>query len=598
MEIKDSNGFVTYKRLLRYLKPYLGKFLLAILAMVIFGATDGAIPYLLKMILDDVFGSQNKNMLWLLVGILCGFSIIRGLFGFLEKYLTATVGHSIVKDLRNQIFDKLLRLSPAFFERTSSGGLISRVTNDALLVRTALTDAAASLLRDTVRIIALISVAFYLDPVLALIAFIGFPFCIYPVILFGKKVKRFSRIGQEQFGGITGLLSEIISGHKIIRIFSREDYEKKRFEEENLKFTKVLLKSEKYGALSSPTNEVLATLAIASIIVYGGLSVIAGVRTQGDFIAFITSVLLLYEPFKKLSRINATLQTGLSAADRIFELIDEPISVEDTGKEILKAPISSIEFNSVSFSYFRENASIDKEASAIVLNDLSFNVNHGKTIAIVGSSGAGKSTLVSLIPRFYDVGSGSILFNGRDIRDFTLSSLRAQISLVSQHVFLFNDSIRNNILYGKEGVSDEAMIAAAKKANALDFIEKLPNGFDEQIGEQGMRLSGGQRARITIARAILKDAPILILDEATASLDNESEELVQNAIDELMRGRTTFVIAHRLSTIRSADIIFVMREGKIVETGTHEELLRVKGEYARLYEIQFKKSAEVVNQHY
>jgi ATP-binding cassette, subfamily B, bacterial MsbA len=588
MEIKNSNGFLTYKRLLRYLKPYLGKFLLAIGAMAVFGATDGAIPYLLKMILDDVFGNQNKNMLWVLVGILVGFSIVRGLFGFLEKYLTATVGHSVVKDLRNEIFDKLLSLSSSFFEKTASGGLISRVTNDALLVRTALTDAAASLLRDTVRIIALISVAFYLDPVLALIAFVGFPFCIYPVILFGKKVKRFSRIGQEQFGGITGLLSEIISGHKIIRIFSREKYERKRFQDENSKFTGMLLKAEKYGALSSPTNEVLATLAIAAIIVYGGLSVMAGVRTQGDFIAFITAVFLLYEPFKKLSRINATLQTGISAADRIFELLDEPVEVEDTGSDILQPPVTAITFDSVSFSYGTENGK-----SEPVLSDVSFSVTQGMTVALVGASGAGKSTLVNLIPRFYDTRKGSVLFDGKDIRSFTLASLREQISLVSQHVFLFNDTIRNNILYGREGASEDDMRSAARKAYVSEFVEKLPLGFDEHIGEQGMRLSGGQRARISIARALLKDAPILILDEATASLDNESEEQVQNAIDALMKGRTTFVIAHRLSTIRSADVIFVMKAGSIVEQGTHEALLAQRGEYARLYNIQFRKNSEM-----
>lgn len=589
MEKKSSDGVKTYKRLLTYLKPYLGKFLISLSAMAVFGATDGAIPYLLKHILDDVFGNQDRDKLWVLVGILVAFSIIRGLFGFLEKYLTATVGHSVVKDLRNQIFDKLLQLSPAFFERTSSGGLISRVTNDALLVRTALTDAAASLLRDTVRIVALISVAFYLDPMLALFAFLGFPLCIYPVILFGKKVKRFSRRGQEQFGGITGLLSEIIAGNKIIRIFSRESYERERFQDENSKFTKLLLKAEKYGALSSPTNEVLATLAIAGIIVYGGLSVIGGVRTQGDFIAFITSVFLLYEPFKKLSRINATLQTGIAAADRIFELIDEPVEVKNSGTKTLTESVQNIAFDKVSFAYPVKEGSLVK-----VLDSISYTVPHGKTVALVGASGAGKSTLVNLLPRFYDVTEGAILFNGIDIRDLSLESLRAQISLVSQHVFLFNDSIRNNILYGKEGVTEEDMISAAKKAYALEFIEALPSGFDEQIGEQGMRLSGGQRARISIARALLKDAPILILDEATASLDNESEEQVQKAIDALMKGRTTFVIAHRLSTIRSADVILVMKSGKIVEHGSHDELLAYGGEYARLYEIQFKYSSEMV----
>jgi subfamily B ATP-binding cassette protein MsbA len=583
------SGFVTYKRLLTYLRPYLGKFLLAIVSMAIFGATDGAIPYLLKMVLDDVFGSQNKQMLWVLVGILMVFSVIRGLFGFLQKYLTAMVGHSIVKDLRNQIFEKFLILSPAYFEKTASGGLISRVTNDALLVRTALTDAVASLLRDTIRIIALVSVAFYLDPMLALIAFIGFPLCIYPVIVFGKKVKRFSRSGQEQFGGITGLLGEVISGHKVIRIFSRENFERKRFERENETFTNYQLKAEKYGALSSPTNEVFATLAIAAVLIYGGLSVIGGVRTQGDFIAFITSVFLLYEPFKKLSRINATLQTGLAAADRIFELIDEPVEVEDKGTLLLDSAISQITFDKVSFSYSKNT-----DSNIPVLHDLDFTIKNGTTIALVGESGAGKSTLVNLLPRFYEATSGRILIDDRDITLFTLDSLRRQISLVSQHVFLFNDTIYNNIVYGRESASEEEVREAAKKAYALEFIERLPKGFNTDIGEQGMRLSGGQRARISIARALLKDAPVLILDEATASLDNESEDQVQRAIDALMSGRTTFVIAHRLSTVQSADSIFVMKAGKIVERGSHKELLQLEGEYARLYNIQFKKSVQMV----
>lgn len=583
------SGFYTYKRLLTYLRPYIGKFLFAIFAMSIFGATDGAIPYLLKMVLDDVFGNQDKTKLMDLVQILLAFSILRGLFGFLEKYLTASVGHSIVRDLRNEVFDKFLTLSPSFFERTASGGLISRITNDALLVRTALTDAGASLLRDSVRIIALISVSFYLDPYLALIAFVGFPFCIYPVIVFGKKVKRFSKTGQEQFGDLTGLLSEVITGHKVIRVFRREKFERERFRRENDVYTGFLLKAEKYGALSSPTNEVLATLAIAAVVVYGGLSVISGVRSQGEFIAFITSVFLLYEPFKKLSRINATLQTGLAAADRIFDVIDTPEDVKDEGTIELEDRVKKIVFDKVSFSY---QSKIGEEQD--VLKNISFSVASGSTIALVGMSGAGKSTLVNLLPRFYDPTKGAITINGHNLSDLSLSSLRNSISLVSQHVFLFNDTIYHNISYGKANASREDVLGSAKRAYALEFIEGLPNGIETDIGEQGMRLSGGQRARISIARALLKDSPILILDEATASLDNDSEDQVQSAIDELMRGRTTFVIAHRLSTVRTADVILVMKGGEIVEKGTHDDLLEKDGEYARLHAIQFKSSTKFI----
>ena len=553
--------------------------------MSIYGVTDGAIPLLLKTVLDDVFGNSDKQMLiYIVVGLLV-FSVIRGIFGFLEKYLSASVGHSVVRDIRNDIFGKLLQMSPDFFEKQASGGLISRITNDALLVRTALTDAGASIMRDTVRIIALLGIAIYLDPLLACIAAIGFPLCIYPVIRFGKRVKKLSRSGQEQFGGMTGLLNEVIQGHKVVSIFLREKFELDRFKEENNNYTQVQLKAEKYGALSSPTNEVLATLAVAAIIVYGALSVMDNARTQGDFIAFITSIFLLYEPFKKLSRVNTTLQAGMAAAERILEVIDTESNVKDSGTVILNREIDSLEFRNVSFVY---------QSKYKALENINFLAKSGQTIALVGMSGSGKSTLVNLIPRFYDVSLGSILINGRPIQEYTLPSLRENISLVGQNVFLFSDTIYNNISYGRTGASKEEIERAAELSYSTDFINNLEDGFQSQVGEQGGRLSGGQKARIAIARALLKDSPILILDEATASLDNDSEEQVQKALEVLVRGRTVFVIAHRLSTVRSADLILVMKEGSIVERGSHEELLKIQGEYSRLYEIQFKKDERSV----
>ncbi len=579
----------TYKRLLTYLKPYMGLFFIALFSMSIFGATDGFIPFLLKKVLDDVFGNKDPHVLWWVVGCLVVFSIVRGLFGFLEKYMSAKVGHSIVRDIRNQLFSKFVTAPIPFIEESGSGGLISRVTNDALLVRTALTEAGASLLRDTVRIIALLTVAVYLDPFMALMAFVGFPLCILPVIKFGKRVKKLSRSGQEQFGDITGLLGQVISGAKVVRIFGRENFEKDRFAKENEKFTSVLLKAEKYGALSSPTNEVLATLAVAAVMVYGALSVIKGVRTQGDFIAFITSVFLLYEPFKKLSRVTTSIQTGLSAAERIFEVIDAPEEIKDQGSKILDANIKSIDYRNVSFAYKQD---VLETANRNAVSDLDFSITSGQTIAIVGMSGSGKTTIANLLPRFYDVSSGGIFINDIDIRQYTLESLRSQMSLVSQHIILFDDTVYNNISYGKEGATREQIEEAAKKAYAYDFIVNLPQGFDTQVGEQGMKLSGGQRARLAIARALLKDAPILILDEATASLDNDSEEQVQKAIDELMVGRTVIVIAHRLSTIKNANKILVMKEGRKIEFGTHDDLLLgndMGGEYSRLYAIQFKE---------
>lgn len=573
------NSKSTYKRLLRYLFPYKRPLTFAILSMTIYGATDGAIPYLLKSVLDDVFGKSDKTTLMYLVSVLVLFSVIRGFFGFFEKYLSASVGHSVIKDVRNDIFSSMLTQSPDFYEKQASGGLISRITNDALLVRTALTDSSVSLLRDTVRIIALLSVAIYLDPFLASIAVIGFPLCVYPVLKFGKRVRKFSRSGQEQFGGITGLLNEVIQGNKVVSIFHREQFEKDRFNKENDEYTKVQLKAEKYGALSSPTNEVFATLAVAAIIVYGALSVMNGVRTQGQFIAFITSIFLLYEPFKKLSRVNTSIQSGLAAAERIFEIIDSKPSVLDNGNLILKSPIVSVSYEDVGFSY---------ETSKNVLRNISCTATSGKTVALVGLSGSGKTTLVNLLPRFYDVTSGSIKINGHDIREYSLRSLRENISIVGQNVFLFDDTVYNNIAYGKEGALKDEIYRAAEFSYSLEFIQKLELGFDSRVGESGARLSGGQKARLSIARALLKDAPILILDEATSSLDNDSEEQVQKAIEFLMKGRTVFVIAHRLSTVRNADAILVMKNGQIIEKGTHIELLSLGGEYARLHEIQFK----------
>jgi len=579
----DKNSKVhVYKRLFRYLLPHKKKFILALLAMVVYGATDGVLPYLLKRILDDVFGNRDQQMLKYLIMIIVGFSLVRAVFGFCQRYLAAQVGLAIVQDLRNEISRKLLTLTPAFYQKQTTGGLIARVTNDTLLVRTALTDAAAAVLRDSIRVITLLCIAFYLDPVLALIALIGLPIGFAPIIKFGKRIRKLSRAGQDYFGGLTGFLQEMITGHRVVQAFSREEHEQKRFEEENEKFTAAFRKAEKYGALSGPTNEVIASLAIAGVLLYGGNSVIQGVRTQGDFVAFLTTMFLLYEPVKKLSRINATIQTGVSASERIFEVIDEvPDIVEAENPKHLDSRELEVEFKKVSFSY-------DDTKSA--LSDISTRISSGRTIALVGMSGGGKSTFVNLIPRFYDPTKGSILINGVDIKDYSLSSLRKSISLVGQHTFLFNSSVVENISYGRPEASIEEVHQAAKAANAHEFILELPDGYKTVLGEQGMSLSGGQRARISIARAMLKNSPILVLDEATASLDSESEELVQEAIDQLIQSKTVIVIAHRLATVRNADSILVFSNGKIVESGSHDELLSENGEYSKLYKLQFKDS--------
>lgn len=572
------------QRLVSFLKPYRFRFACALASMVAYGSTDGIVPFLIRSILDDVFGNSNKQMLYLLPAIVVAFAVIRGVFGFLQSYLSASVGHAIVRDIRNAVHDHLLTLSPSYFDKTGSGSLISRVTNDTLVVRFAIVDVLTTALRESVRIISLLCAALYLDPTLGFIAFVVFPLGILPVIKFGKKVRKLSRVGQDQFGGLTGVLQETIQGHRIVQSFVREDYEQEKFHRENESLTKTFLKAERYGSLSAPTNEILASLAIGGVILYGGLSVMSGVRTQGDFIAFITAMFLLYEPLKRLGRVNNTYQQALSAGERIVDVLDEKPEIVDSPSAVPMEKIAQpIEFKNVSFSYATSEGNS-------ALKNVSLSIDPGQTVALVGMSGGGKSTLVNLLPRFYDPTSGGVFIGGKDIRFYTLSSLRAAMSVVNQNTFLFNDSVLNNIRYGNPNATVEQVIEAAKHAHAHDFIERLSQGYETQVGEQGLRLSGGERARIAIARALLKDAPFLILDEATASLDSESEKFVQEAIDYLMIGRTVLVVAHRLATVRRANKIAVLAHGEIIESGTHEQLLAQNGDFAKLYQIQFQSA--------
>ena len=576
-------------RLLKFVVPYRRRLGLALLCMIGYGATDGVVPLLIRSILDDVFGNRDERMLYVLPAVLVGFAVVRGVFGFSQQYLMSSVGLRIVRDIRNRISRHLLTLSASFFDRHSTGALISRVTNDSLLVRQALTDSVTSVLRDSVRVIALLATAIYLDPLLGVIAFVGFPLGLIPVLRFGKKVRKFSRSGQDQFGGLTGALHEAIVGHSVVHAFSLEDPLSKRFERENDELTSTLMKAEKYGALSGPTNEIIACVVIGGVILYGGLSVIGGVRTQGDFIAFVTSLFLLYEPLKKLSRANTIFQTGLSAAERIFEVLDTEPEIASVPGATAQLPMNpSIEFRDVSFRYKTE-AAREEGTDDWALRHVTLAVPAGSTLAVVGMSGGGKSTLARLVPRFYDADEGSVMIGGRDVRDYTLDALRGGIAIVSQHTFLFNDTVARNIAFGRLGATRDEILSAARAANAYDFIMRLPQGFDTNIGEGGQRLSGGERARVAIARALLRNAPILILDEATAALDSESERAVQQAIDRLMKDRTAIVIAHRLATVRDADAIAVFSRGRIVEVGRHSELLARNGEYAKLCAIQFQR---------
>ncbi|MCL4129734.1 UNVERIFIED_CONTAM: hypothetical protein GTU68_058537 [Idotea baltica] len=576
LEYNPKKGI--FSRILKYLKPYKKQFTLALICMVIFGASDGAVPLIIKHILDGVFGSKDTSLLKLLPFILIGFSLIRAAADYGQNFIMSKIGHSIVKDIRSETQNHLVEMSPGYFIRNSVGSILSRFTSDVVLIKELLTSSFASVIRDSIRIVALLCTALYLDPVLALIAFVVFPIGIFPVYYFGKSMRKLSKRGQNQIGAVSSLIQETINGIKIVKLFGREKYEANRFNTENTNLTNTFIKSERVKALTGPVNEILGSIVIVGIISYGGLTVVNGSRSQGDFIAFLLSVFLLYDPFKKLSRVNNSVQQGVAGAERIFELIDIKPDIQNIENPIALPKSNQIEFEDVNFSYNGEED---------VLKNITLDIKEGKKIAFVGFSGAGKTTLVDLIPRFMDPQSGIIKIGNINIKDLDLQELRSKISMVGQHTFLFNDTIKNNIKYGNLDASDEEVYSAAKSAYAYDFIEGFPNGFDTIVGESGLSLSGGERQRIAIARAILKNAPILILDEATASLDNRSEKEIQAALEKLGKGKTSLVIAHRLSTVRNADEIIVMEDGEIVEKGTHDELLKKDGIFTKLYSMGF-----------
>ncbi|HJU62940.1 MAG TPA: ABC transporter transmembrane domain-containing protein [Candidatus Binatia bacterium] len=573
-----------YLRLLQYLKPYFWPyFVLAMACMLGYSATEGAMPFLVQWMMDDVFVNKDQAALYYLPATIVGIFFVRGLLNFGQSFLSDYVGLRIVQDVRNLLTRHLQFMSLSFFSRHPSGTLISRVASDVTLLRSALTDALASFLKDTTSLIVLVVVAFIKDWFLASLAFVVFPASVLPVMRLSRKIRRFARRGQISTGKLTVFLQESIQGNRIVKAFGMEEYEIQRFAKENFRLFKESLRASRIRGMVTPIMELLAAFGIGAVVWYGGWSVIAGGRTPGEFMAFMAAMFLMYQPFKSLTRTYTLLHQGLAGAERVFEILDEPPSIKDKpDAQIAPRFAKAIEFHDVSFAY----------GAKPVLNRVNLTIRAGEVVALVGISGAGKSTLADLIPRFYDVSSGRITIDGVDIRDVTLATLRSQIGIVTQHTFLFDDTVRNNIAYGDPQRGMEDVAAAAKAAHADEFITSMPNGYDSVIGEMGMQLSGGQRQRLAIARALLKDAPILILDEATSALDSDSERMVQDALERLMTERTTLVIAHRLSTIRKADRIVVLVDGSIAEEGTHEELLARKSEYSRLYSLQILEEEE------
>ena len=573
------NGTNLYLRVLKFVQPYWRRLLVAMVCMGVVSAITAAFALLTKNVLDDIFINKDRFMLTVLPLAIMGLGVVKGAFTFVQGYLMNYVGQRVVANIRERLYNHLQTLSLSFFDRTPTGVLMSRITNDVNSIQGAVSNAVTGMVKDVFTAIGLIGVVFYRDWQLALVAILVFPLAVYPFVQFSRKLRKISKRTLETMAYISTFLQETIFGHRIVKAFNMEAYENRRFKDANERYFKYLMKRVKIRALSNPIMEWLAYIGIGSFVWIGGYRVISGAMTVGDFFSFLTAMALLYDPMRGLSKVNLLIQEGIVAASRVFAILDlKPEVTDSPDAQVLPSFSRKIEYRNVSFRY----------ADEMILKRINFTVKPGEKVALVGSSGAGKTTLVNLLPRFYDVTKGKILIDGMDIRHATLKSLRGQIGVVAQQTLLFNDTVRNNIAYGRPDIPEEEVIKAATMADAHAFIVKLPQRYDTVIGEQGVRLSGGQRQRISIARALLKNAPILILDEATSSLDTESEREVQGALDRLMEKRTVLVIAHRLSTVRNVDRILVLSEGRIVEEGVHKELMAIGGEYKKLYELQFQ----------
>lgn len=569
-----------YLRILSYIKPYMHRLIFAMFCTIMAAAGNLYIPWIIKDMIDEVLADKNGTMLnWIAASIIAIF-VVRGLFWYGQNYLMSYVGQSVIIDIRAAVFKKLQRLSVSFYDKNKTGTIMSYVTNDVNALQSAMVENTIEMITEGFILIGSVVAMIYLDWRLTLFTVCTFPVVLWFMEFFGKKIRKTGGRIQECTADITSVLQESVASARVIKSFVRKDYEVDRFDVENRANFRANMKNAQLMATLTPVVELVAAIGVTMIIWYGGNNVINGTITAGSLVAFLTYAVNISNPIKRLTRVIGNIQKALAAAQRVFMIIDMPEEIaESRDAKQLPEVSGKVEFQNVSFAY---------DDKGNVITDLSFSVKPGEVIAIVGPSGAGKSTIANLLPRFYDVNKGDIKIDGHSVREVTLDSLREQVGIVPQETMLFNGSVYNNILYGRLDATKEEIEAAAKAANAHDFIMQLTDGYETKLGDRGVNLSGGQRQRIAIARAILKNPRILILDEATSALDTESERVVQEALDRLMVGRTSFVIAHRLSTVKNADKILVLEKGNLVESGTHDELLALDGLYAHLYKIQYR----------
>ncbi len=580
--VKNTN-WTLMKRLLGYSRRYLRRILIAGVASLGVAGTEVATAKLIQPFVDNLLIEPDPALINLLPMVVIGLALVKGVSRYVQGYCIQTAGQFVVQDLRNELYDHSIGLSMRYFSGHSSNDVLSRFLNNISLLQRSATDDIIELVRESLTLVGLTALVFYTDVRLALVAFLVLPVSVLPAAMIGKKIKEYTKRGMQSIARVTGVLQETLAGIKVVKAFGTEDYERQRFHAENRSYLRQLCKVLKYDAAAKPVVELVASLGAAAVLWFGILRVVDGHLSPGEFSTFLAAMFMMYGPVKRLTKVYANLQRSFGAADRVFELMDEPYDVEEAPDAVdLGRSRGEVSFRNVNFAYLNQP----------VLIDFTIDARAGEVVALVGPSGAGKSTVVGLLARFYDPLSGSISVDDQDIRNLTLKSLKDNLAFVDQETVLFNTTISDNIRYGSPKATDAQVREAAVKAYADGFIEQLEEGYETNIGDRGVRLSGGQRQRICIARAILRDAPILILDEATSALDTESEIIVQRALANLMQNRTTFVIAHRLTTVMNADRIVVLEDGQIREIGRHEELLQADGLYRRLYQMQFRDDAE------